>query len=172
MITSEQLARQMAVYSVISKTKNVSAIADAVGLSPLQVTNAVFAGEELGLFTVKRDKKQTIDKIEVSDEQYASIALTPSNFGEAVENLYGQIAEFIVNRNGVERDVEETTILMLARVPDVMVTVALELIKSDSLFYTYEHTDPLDKKSVYTYYTKTQFKDKKWSNKDFKKKAK
>lgn len=170
MITSEQLARQIAVYSVLSKTKKVSSIAEAIGLSPLQVTNAIFAGEKHGFFTVKRDKRQTIDKIEVSTEQFDDIALIPSNFGEAVENLCGQIVEFVENRNAVERDVEETTVIMLARVPDVMITVALEVVKNSGAVHVYQYTDPLDKDSVYTYLTLPENKDKGWHKKDFKKK--
>ena len=168
MITSDQLARQMAVYSVVSKVKKVSSIADTTGLSPLQVTNAVFAGERLGLFTVKRDKKQTIDKIEVSDEQYADIVLVGSNFGEGVENVVEHIIEFIANRNGVERDVEESTVMFLARVPDAMITVALEVVKNSDRVYTYQYTDPLDKDSTYTYFTLPENKDKKWYRADFK----
>jgi hypothetical protein len=157
----------MAVYSFISKTKKVSSIADATGLSPLQVTNAVFAGERMNLFTVVRDKKQTIDKIEVSDEQYADIALTSGNFGEGVDNVVGHIYEFIRNRNGVERDVEEGTLVFLARVPDAMITVALEIVKYHGLVHTYQYADSLDKKSVYTYYTLVENKDKLWYHKDF-----
>jgi hypothetical protein len=172
MITSEQLARQMAVFSYVTKTKNVGSIAQLVGLSPLQITNAVFAGDRLGLFTVVRDKKKTIDKIEVSDKQYDEIALVPSNFGEAVENLVESIYEFVRNRNSVERDVEEGSVMMLARVPDVMWTVASEIVKSSGVIRTYEYADALDKKSIYTYFTLPENKDKLWYHHDFKKIAK
>lgn len=167
MTTSEQLARQMAVYSYVTKTKSVGSIAEHTGLSPLQVTNAVFAGERLGLFTVKRDKKQTIEKIEVSDEQYGDIALVAPNFGEGVENLVNSAIEFVANRNGVERDVEEGTIAFLARVPDVMLVAALELLKSSEMVYNYQYADSLDKKSIYTFYTLPENKDKLWYAKDF-----
>lgn len=168
MITSEQLARQMAVYSHVTKTKNVGSIAQMVGLSPLQITNAVFAGERLGLFTVKRDKKQTIDKIEVTDEQYNEIALVPSNFGEAVENLVESIYDFVRNRNSVERDVEEGSVMSLARTPDVMWTVAAEIVRNSGIVHVYEYADPLDIKSVYTYFTMPENKDKLWYHHDFK----
>ena len=168
MITSEQLARQMAVYSVLSKTKKVSSIADAIGLSPLQITNAVFEGERLDLFKVIRDKKLTIDKIEVSTEQFDAIAMLPSNFGEGVENLAGHIVEFVKNRNSVERDVEETTVMMLARVPDAMFTVALEVVKQSGAVVSYPVVDPLDKESTYAYLTLPENKDKKWYRVDFK----
>lgn len=169
MITSTELARQMAVYSYVTKTKKVSSIADMTGLSPLQVTNAVFSGERLNLFTVKRDKRLTIDKIDVLSGQYHSIALVGSNFGEAVENLSEQIIEFISNRNSVHRDVEEGTLLFLARVPDVMFTVALEVVKASKRVHVYQYSDPLDKKSIYTYYTLTENKDNGWYLFDFKK---
>jgi len=172
MITSEQLARQMAVFSYVTKTKNVGSIAQSVGLSPLQITNAVFVGERMGLFTVVRDKKKTIDKIEVSDEQYADIALIPANFGEAVENLVASILDFVSNRNSVERDVEEGSVMMLARVPDVVWTVASELVKNSGLVHVYEYADQLDKESVYTYFTLPENKDKLWYHHDFKKIAK
>lgn len=169
MITSEQLARQIAVYSVLSKVKKVSAIAEAVGLSPLQITNAIFAGERLDLFKVVRDKKKTIDKIEVSPAQYDAIAMIPSNFGESVENIAGHIYEFVANRNSVERDVEETTVIMLARVPDAMITVALEIVKQSGVVHVYQYTDPSDQESTYTYLTLPENKDKKWYKADFKK---
>jgi len=167
MITSEQLARQMAVYSYVTKTKNVTSIAQAVGLTPLQITNAVFAGERLDLFTVKRDKKQVIEKIEVSDRQYAEIALTPYNFGEAVANLVESIYEFVVNRNSVEHDVEEGSVIALSRTPDVMITVALEVLKNSKRVYVYDYGDPLDKESIYTFFTLPENKDKAWCHKDF-----
>lgn len=88
MIKPLELARQMAVFSYIDGTKNVGSIAQLSGLSGLIVTNAVFAGEKAGLFTVKRDKHKTIEKIEVSDEQFAEIVVTRGNFGEAVDNLW------------------------------------------------------------------------------------
>lgn len=168
MITSEQLARQMAVYSVLSKTKNVAALAQAIGLSPLQVTNAVFEGERLDLFTVVRDKKLTIEKIEVSTEQFDAIAMLPSNFGEGVANVAEHIVEFVKNRNSVERDVEETTAMMLARVPDAMFAVALEVAKQSGAIESYPVVDPLDKDSTYNYLTLPGNKDKKWYRVDFK----
>lgn len=172
MLTSDQLARQMAVYSVISKTKNVAAMAQSIGLSALQITNAVFAGERLGLFTVTRDKKDVIEKIGVTAEQFDAIALVPSNFGEGVENLVGHMLEFVENRNSVEHDVEEYSLISLARVPDVMSTVAVEVLKASGTVFVYSYADPLDKESVYTYYTLPANRDKKWCHKDFKKTTK
>lgn len=168
MLTSDQLARQIAVYSVIAKTKNVAAIAQNVGLSALQITNAIFAGERLGLFTVKRDKRDVIEKIDVTTEQFDSIALTPGNFGEAVENLVRHMLEFVENRNSLQHDVEEYSLISLARVPDVMSTVAVEVLKASGTVHVYPFADPLDAESVYTYYTLPANKDQKWCRKDFK----
>lgn len=168
MISSAQLARQLAVYSVITKTKNVGSIAQMTGLSGLIVTNAVFEGERLGLFTVKRDKKQTIEKIEVTDEQYADIAMVKGNFGDAVDNLVNEIVAFVRNRNGVERDVEEYSLQLLSRSPEVMFSVAIAVVKELPEIHWYDYADPQDPESVYTFLTLSGNEKNKWYRHNFK----
>lgn len=169
MIKPLELARQMAVFSYIDGTKNVGSIAQLSGLSGLIVTNAVFAGEKAGLFTVKRDKHKTIEKIEVSDEQFAEIVVTRGNFGEAVDNLLDEIVTFVNDRNSVERDAELYSLQLLARAPELMFFVAVEIFKTLEGYTTYDFADPKDKKSVYTFLTRTENVDKKWYAHKFKK---
>lgn len=162
MIKSSQLARQMAVFSYTDGTKNVGSIAQLSGLSALLVTNAIFEGERLGLFTVQRDKHKTIEKINVSDEQFEGIAITKGNFGEAVDNLVDEICAFVRDRNSVERDAELYSLQLLARAPELMFSTAIEIIRRMDDITIYDFADPKDKKSVYTFLTLTENKDKGW----------
>lgn len=170
--TSLQLARQIAVYSYKNKVKAINGeggLAASVGLPPIFIINALYAGEKAELFTVVR-KKGGIEKINVTDEQYESIAKIASNFGDDVEVIVRHAEELVVNFNSVEEDiVRDQLALFFGGVPPVVFEAAMECLPNEGIV-TYDITDSLDKKSVYTFLTHADNLEHKWGLKQLKKK--
>lgn len=172
MITSLELARQLAIYSYNTKTKDVSSIAEAAGFPPIYLITAIYEGGDKGLFTVKQDKKGFLEKIEVSDEQYADLAVGSPIYGEEFNEIAEKAIEAITWVNKEEKDLNKDTLQAWIHVsPFVWENLMVYLIESGRI-HTYTITDSKDKKSTYTFLTRIENKDKLWGHKQFKKSKK
>lgn len=172
MIASKQLARMIAVYSYKSGIKSIDGsggIAEAVGLPPLSIINAINAGEKMGLFTVKRLKKGGMKSISVSDDQYEKVVLVASNFGEALYDLCEAITEAVVNANEREEDLSRDVLMLWSGVSPLLFEAAITVLEAGPTIATYDIKDKTDKKSVYTFLTLHDNEHHRWGKKQFKK---
>lgn len=167
---SLELARLMAVYSYETKIKNCYTIGTDMGATPITAYNAFFKGEQMGLFTVVRNKKGQLDKLEVSDEQYASIANSHDMFGENIASLADTIVEYVSNINTLEKDIElgELNAVITGNpaspVPPAVMFAALRLATERHLT-DYTIADSKDKKSSYRFLTLKGNEVHKWGKK-------
>lgn len=173
MISSTQLARMIVVYSHVSKTKSINGtngIAEALGMSPLMTINALNRGEKLGLFTIKR-KKDGMDSIQFTDEQYDSIVLDPSNFGEDFLDFCEAIIEAVQNANSHENDMSRDQLMLWSGASPFLFTVAAHVLVESGTLAEYSITDSKDKKTSYSFLSLPENASKKWGKKQFKAKG-
>lgn len=168
MITSLELARQLAIYSYNTKTKDVNSIAEAAGFPPIYLITAIYEGGDKGLFTVKQDKKGLLEKIEVSDEQYEDIAISElSIYGEEFKDIAEKAIEAISWVNKEEKDLNKDVLQAWFHVsPFVWENLMVYLLHSGRI-HAYTITDSKDKKSTYTFLTLPENKRNLWGHKQF-----
>jgi len=167
MITSLQLARLIAVYSKVTKTKDANSIAGAIGLAPLYIINAYYEGEKSGLFTLKRDKTG-IKSVNVSAEQYDSIALTPSNFGEDFVEISNSIVELMTHLNARKSDLSRDQLMLWSGASPFMMETVLHVAVESEVLAQYEIKDKNDQKSVYKFITLFENREERFGKSQFK----
>lgn len=173
MISSLELARQLAIYSYKTKTKDIGSIAEAAGFPAIYMMNALYEGEDKGLFTIKRTKKDLFEKLEVTDEQYDDIAKgTLSTYGDEFKEIADKALEIISWLNKEEKalniDIFHAWVGVTPFVWENLMTYLLE----SGLVYQHKITDSKDSRSTYYFLTLMENKDKSWHLKQFKKSQK
>jgi len=153
----DQIANEIIIASVIKGTNKLSVIAEELGYQPMLILNSLYKAEEDGKLVYVKKK----DIINVSpDVEIDSLQLT-----EALEDSMGVLETFISYRNKVERDEAfEDIRAFIPMLPELHLKIALKMNKN---LASYELADPVDKDSVYTFYTLKENLDKKWGTKAF-----
>lgn len=157
----EQIANELAIMSKITKSNNVSFLAEKLGYRPAMIIVALKTGEDAGLF--KYNKKK--DLIKVADDKFDDLyKLDVTNNSAEIRDL---IERLITIQNAREVDLSTDEIAMLMGFPTGVELLSLPISTSDKLS-TYKFSSEKDKKSVYTFVTLKENVDKQWGAKQFK----
>jgi len=156
----DKIANELIIASVIERTNQVQVLAEKIGYQPIVILNALARGEKADKLVYVR--KKNIIKIN-KDVEVGLLAIT-EYLGESRD----MIEEFITNQNAREVDISfEELRTFIPMLPELHLKIALYTSK---LLGSYEVADPVDKESVYTFYSLKENVSKRWGEKQFDKK--
>ena len=164
--TNEILAQLVLLWKIrdesLEKSESVTMgkIASDLMYPPLFIINALDCGVDLGI--LKHDYET--DKLELVKDY------EKSNMGKEIGNLIDAIEEKLAHENEKKQDLSLGLIQQWCMgVRPSACELALYQLVANGTFHKYDMTDTKDKKSVYTFYTLSDNKGKKWGKKQFKK---
>jgi len=156
----DKIANELIIASVIERTNQVQVLAEKIGYQPIVILNALARGEKADKLVYVR--KKNIIKIN-KDVEVGLLAIT-EYLGESRD----MIEEFITNQNAREVDISfEELRTFIPMLPELHLKIALYTSK---LLGSYEVADPVDKESVYTFYSLKENVKNRWGEKQFDKK--
>lgn len=153
----DEIVNELLVSTQLLTTNNVTRIATEIGYQPLLIMNALSEGNRRGAFKYDM-KKDTIDPAE--GIEFDKLALT-----DGTRELGNQLAILISDLNSREQDI---WIKRLSEFVPGVTELQLRLaVYSNPDITEYDAQDPRDKKSIYTFITRTDNADKLWGTKQF-----
>ncbi len=152
----QRILNEMAILSEVKQTNSVPYLQELLGYQPLMIHNAITQGLEDG--TVASFKRKN-GAIEFTDKTRQPVTKNNEMMGDEIEY-------FVREANAREWDItiDELQLQLLTPV-DTHIRIA---IYANPKLTTYELADPKQKKSVYTFVTLTDNKDKQFGKKQFK----
>lgn len=157
--SAKQIRDQIVKANKLHPDWTISRIASELGYSPLFIIEALHLGEIEGDF--KRDEeKDTLVDVQWPERVSSS---------ELLDDLYESIHKVVGYFNAKEMDIEEGLMWQwLNGVRPLMIEFTIDDLVMGDKIAKYDLTDPKDEKSVYTFLTLPENKDKQWGRKQFK----
>lgn len=162
--TEEVLAQLVLLWRLVEETEPVAAqtagaLASELMYPPLFIINALDLGKDLGVLTHDYE----------TDEVVVTSDWVGRGMGSEVTRLMAALEDKVRYENALESDLNLGLLqswCMGVR-PSALRLALAELVRTNVL-YEYELADPLDKDSVYQFYTHVDNKGKDWGLKQFK----
>lgn len=157
--SAKQILDQIVKAHKLHPDWTISRIASELGYSPLFIIEALHLGEEHGDF--KRDEEKDM----LVDVQW----LDRVSSSEQLDSIYESVHNVVSYFNAKEMDIEEGLMWQwLNGVRPLMIEFTIDDLVMGGKIVKYDLTDPKDEKSVYTFLTLPENKDKQYGRKQFK----